>query len=59
VAVALAGVIEGRGTHGSGLDRLGVFLDHNPQDFGIQVQQIRPGPDRMMRTTAASRTSRD
>ena len=36
--VALAGVIAGRGTRDGGLGRLGVFLDHNPQDFGIKVQ---------------------
>ena len=36
--VALAGVIAGRGTRDGGLGRLGLFLDHNPQDFGIKVQ---------------------
>jgi HIRAN domain len=36
--VALAGVIAGRGTHDGGLGRLGVFLDHNPRDFGIKAQ---------------------
>jgi hypothetical protein len=35
--VALAGVIVGRGTHDGGLGLLGVFLDHNPQDFGIKL----------------------
>lgn len=34
--VALAGVLVGRGTHHGGTGQLGVFLDHDPQDFGIE-----------------------
>jgi HIRAN domain len=48
--IALAGVITGGGMRPDGPGRLGVFLRHNPQDFGLlPVPPARP-PDSRMRT---------
>src|SRR5262249_21204017 len=39
--IALSGVIAGGGMREDGPGRLGVFLDHDPHDFGIGRQQLR------------------
>lgn len=39
--VALSGVIVGGGMREDGLGRLGVFLDHDPHDFGVGRQPLR------------------
>ena len=38
--IALSGVIAGGGMRGDGLGRLGVFLEHDPKDFGISSPQL-------------------
>jgi hypothetical protein len=38
--VALEGQVVGGGQRGNGLGMLGVFLDHDPADFGLRRQQI-------------------
>lgn len=44
--VALRGVIVGGGYHSDGPGRLGVWLDHDPRDFGLAVRGVsrRSGP---------------
>jgi hypothetical protein len=41
--VALNGVIVGGGERSDGLGMLGVFLDHDPADFGLRTQQVGYG----------------
>jgi hypothetical protein len=41
--VALNGVIVGSGERPDGLGLLGVFLDHDPADFGLRSQQVGYG----------------
>ena len=36
--IALTGVIVGGGLHDDGPGRLGVFLRHDPEDFGLRLQ---------------------
>ena len=38
--IALAGVIAGGGVRDDGMGRLGVFLDHTPEDFGVSGPQL-------------------
>ena len=40
--IALAGVIAGGGMRADGPGRLGVFLEHDPADFGLRPMQMRP-----------------
>lgn len=40
-AVALAGVVVGGGSRPDGIGMLGVFLDHDPTDFGIEPRRSR------------------
>lgn len=40
-AVALAGVVVGGGSRLDGIGMLGVFLDHDPTDFGIEARRSR------------------
>jgi hypothetical protein len=40
--IALSGVIAGGGMRDDGPGRLGVFLDHDPEEFGISRPQRRP-----------------
>jgi hypothetical protein len=40
-AVALAGVVVGGGIRPDGIGMLGVFLDHDPTDFGIEPRRSR------------------
>lgn len=39
--IALSGVIAGGGIRDDGPGRLGVFLEHDPQDFGVSSSQLR------------------
>lgn len=39
--IALSGVIAGGGMRDDGIGRLGVFLDHDPEDFGVSDPQLR------------------
>jgi hypothetical protein len=40
--IALAGVIVGGGMRADGPGRLGVFLDHDPADFGLRQEPLSP-----------------
>jgi hypothetical protein len=40
--IALAGVIAGGGMRADGPGRLGVFLEHDPADFGLRPMQMSP-----------------
>lgn len=48
--IALAGVITGGGIRSDGLGKLGVFLRHDPQDFGLPRHPLPPPPESRMRT---------
>jgi hypothetical protein len=48
--IALAGVIAGGGMRADGPGRLGVFLDHNPADFGLRPLPVSPPSGSRMRT---------
>jgi len=57
--IALAGVITGGGMRTDGPGRLGVFLRHNPKDFGLlPVPPTRP-PDSRMRTDLSDAIATD
>ena len=38
--IALSGVVAGGGMRDDGMGRLGVFLDHDPEDFGVSGPQL-------------------
>jgi hypothetical protein len=48
--IALAGVITGGGIRSDGPGKLGVFLRHDPQDFGLPPRSLPPAPEPRMRT---------
>jgi hypothetical protein len=48
--IALAGVIAGGGMRADGPGRLGVFLEHDPADFGLRPMQMSPPAGSAMRT---------
>ena len=48
--IALAGVISGGGMRADGPGRLGVFLDHDPADFGLRPVAKSPPSEPSMRT---------
>jgi hypothetical protein len=48
--IALAGVIAGGGMRADGPGRLGVFLDHDPADFGLRPLPVSPPAGSRMRT---------
>src|SRR6185437_10766268 len=48
--IALAGVIAGGGIRDDGLGMLGVFLNHDPEDFGLRRRPLPPPPESRMRT---------
>jgi hypothetical protein len=50
VPVALPGVITGGGIRSDGLGKLGVFLRHDPEDFGVARQPVPPPSESRMRT---------
>jgi len=48
--IALAGVIAGGGIRDDGPGILGVFLKHDPEDFGLRRHPLPPPPESRMRT---------
>jgi hypothetical protein len=48
--IALAGVIAGGGIRSDGPGMLGVFLHHDPEDFGLRRHPLPPPPESRMRT---------
>jgi HIRAN domain len=48
--IALAGVIAGGGMRADGPGRLGVFLEHDPADFGLRPMPMSPPAGSAMRT---------
>jgi hypothetical protein len=48
--IALAGVIAGGGMRADGPGRLGVFLEHDPADFGLRLMPMSPPSGSRMRT---------
>ena len=48
--IALAGVIAGGGMRADGPGRLGVFLEHDPADFGLRPMHMSPPSGLAMRT---------
>jgi hypothetical protein len=48
--IALAGVIAGGGMRSDGPGMLGVFLHHDPEDFGLPRLRFAPPPESTMRT---------
>ena len=48
--IALAGVITGGGIRSDGPGMLGVFLQHDPEDFGLRRHPLPPPPESRMRT---------
>jgi hypothetical protein len=48
--IALAGVIAGGGMRADGPGRLGVFLEHDPADFGLRPMPMSPPSGSAMRT---------
>ena len=48
--IALAGVIAGGGIRSAGPGMLGVFLNHDPEDFGLRPHPLLPAPESRMRT---------
>ncbi len=57
--IALAGVITGGGIRGDGLGKLGVFLRHDPQDFGLPRRPLPPPPESRMRTGLSDASATD
>jgi hypothetical protein len=57
--IALAGVITGGGMRSDGLGRLGVFLRHDPEDFGIRRRPLPPPPESRMRTALSDALATD
>jgi hypothetical protein len=49
-SIALAGVIAGGGMRADGPGRLGVFLEHDPADFGLRPMPMSPPSGSRMRT---------
>jgi HIRAN domain-containing protein len=50
--IALAGVITGGGIRSDGPGKLGVFLRHDPQDFGLPPHLLPAQPEPRMRAAA-------
>jgi hypothetical protein len=48
--IALPGVITGGGIRSDGPGKLGVFLHHDPEDFGLTRRFLSPPPESRMRT---------
>jgi hypothetical protein len=57
--VALAGVIAGGGMRADGPGRLGVFLEHDPADFGLRPMPISPPAGSAMRTELSDALATD
>jgi hypothetical protein len=57
--IALAGVIAGGGIRADGPGMLGVFLRHDPADFGYRPQPLPPPPGSRMRTALSDAMATD
>jgi hypothetical protein len=57
--IALAGAIVGGGMRADGSGRLGVFLDHDPADFGLRPMPLSPPSGSRMRTGLADALATD
>src|SRR4030095_1186487 len=57
--IALAGVIAGGGMRADGPGRLGVFLEHDPADFGLRPMQMSPPAGSAMRTGLSAALATD
>jgi hypothetical protein len=57
--IALTGVICGGGMRADGPGMLGVFLDHDPADFGCRPQPVPPPPGSRMRTALSDAIATD
>jgi hypothetical protein len=57
--IALAGVIAGGGMRADGPGRLGVFLEHDPADFGLRPMQMGPPAGSAMRTGLSAALATD
>jgi hypothetical protein len=57
--IALAGVIAGGGIRNDGPGKLGVFLRHDPEDFGLRRQLLPPPPESRMRTGLSDAVATD
>ena len=57
--IALAGVIAGGGIRADGPGMLGVFLRHDPADFGYRPQPAPPPPGARMRTALSDALATD
>lgn len=59
VPIALRGVIVGGGMRADGPGRLGVFLRHDPADFGLRRPPLAPPPGSMIRTGLSDAAATD
>jgi hypothetical protein len=57
--IALAGVICGGGIRDDGPGKLGVFLDHDPEDFGLRRRPLPPPRQARMRTGRSDAAATD
>lgn len=57
--IALSGVIAGGGIRDDGPGKLGVFLSHDPGDFGLRRQHRPPPPESRMRTALSDAVATD
>jgi len=57
--IALAGVITGGGMRSDGPGMLGVFLRHDPEDFGLRRHPLLPPPESRMRTALSDALATD
>jgi hypothetical protein len=57
--IALAGVIAGGGMRADGPGRLGVFLEHDPADFGLRPMQMGSPAGSAMRTGLSAALATD
>jgi hypothetical protein len=57
--IALPGVIAGGGIRDDGPGMLGVFLDHDPEDFGLRRSPLPPPPHSRMRTALSDALATD
>jgi hypothetical protein len=57
--IALAGVIAGGGMRSDGPGMLGVFLNHDPEDFGVRSRPLPAPPQSRMRTALSDAFATD
>jgi hypothetical protein len=57
--IALTGLICGGGMRADGPGMLGVFLNHDPEDFGLRRRPLPPSPQARMRTALSDALATD